>query len=326
MTLQKTMIFGGMLENNWHSMRPALAIALLLATLRPCLVLGQTSIVLDASQQFQFAESYFTKGQYYRAVGEYERLIYFFPQEGRVELAMYRIGLSYLKGERFKQAIRAFGELIEKYKATKLSARSYLKISDCYVKLKQFGRARSTLDNLLEITQDQDVKDEALYRQGWICIEMDEWEKAHDSFERISQGNRDKFRVKHLSEDMNRRELLKPKSPTTAGLLAVVPGAGHLYCERYQDALIAFLLNGIMIYAAYEAFDQDNPGLGGLIAFFEIGLYSGNIYSAVSSAHKYNRKQKRDFLQYLKEHSVLEASAGAAYRGGQLALLYKITF
>ncbi len=67
-------------------------------------------------------------------------------------------------------------------------------------------------------------------------------------------------------------------------------------------------------------------GLGGLITFFEIGLYSGNIYSAVSSAHKYNRKQKRDFLKYLKEHSILEASAGRADEGLELALVYKITF
>ena len=106
----------------------------------------------------------------------------------------------------------------------------------------------------------------------------------------------------------------------------VIPGAGHHYCERYRDALIAFLLNGAMIYAAYEAFDHDNEGLGGLITFFEIGLYSGNIYSAVNSAHKYNRKQKRDFFQYLKEHSMLEASATRLHQGQALALSYKITF
>lgn len=90
--------------------------------------------------------------------------------------------------------------------------------------------------------------------------------------------------------------------------------------------MIAFLLNGAMIWAAYEAFDHDNPGLGGLITFFELGLYSGNIYSATSSAHKYNQKQKHDFLQYLREHSTLEASAGRADEGQALALSYKITF
>ena len=57
-----------------------------------------------------------------------------------------------------------------------------------------------------------------------------------------------------------------------------------------------------------------------------MGFYSGNIYSAVNSAHKYNRKQKQDFLKYLKKHSTLQASASPADRGGQLAVLYKISF
>ena len=66
-------------------------------------------------------------------------------------------------------------------------------------------------------------------------------------------------------------------------------GAGHLYCERKRDAFISFLLNGAMIYAAYGAFDHDLDVLGGIITFFELGFCSENIYSAVSSAHKYNR-------------------------------------
>jgi tetratricopeptide (TPR) repeat protein len=239
---------------------------------------------------------------------------------------MYNIGLSYFEGERFKQAIESFSQLIKRYKTSKLSMMSYLKMSDSYVKLKQFDKALSKLDDLLKITQDLGVKDEALYRQGWAYIETDQWEKAQGSFERISPENRGVFRLKQLSEAINKKESLKRKNPTTAGLLAVIPGAGHLYCERYRDALIAFLLNGVTIYAAYEAFDNDNPGLGSLLTFFGIGLYAGNIYSAVSSAHKYNQKQERDFLQFLKSHSILEVSAARSDHDVQLALLYKITF
>jgi len=84
-------------------------------------------------------------------------------------------------------------------------------------------------------------------------------------------------------------------------LLAIIPGAGHLYCERKKDALISFLLNGAMIYAAYEAFDHDLDVIGGIITFFELGFYSGNIYSAVNSAHKYNRNEKSKFLDYLRK-------------------------
>jgi tetratricopeptide (TPR) repeat protein len=302
------------------------ALVLLLSTPMAHCVHGQTTIVIKADDQFQFAERYFEKEEYYRAVGEYERFIYFFPQDPRVALARYKIGLSYLKGERFTQAVQSFHALIEKHGDTELAMNAYFNLSEAYIMLKQFGNALAALEGLIKQCSDLDVKDRAYYKQGWIYLEMDEWENAQASFDKISPKNRDTYRLKQLSEDISKREFLEIKNPATAGWLAVMPGAGHLYCERYRDALIAFLLNGAMMYAAYEAFDHDNEGLGGLITFFEIGLYAGNIYSAVNSAHKYNRKQKNDFFQYLKDHSMLQASAIRLDEGQALALSYKITF
>jgi tetratricopeptide (TPR) repeat protein len=302
------------------------ALALLLSTLMVRDVHGQTTIVIKADDQFQFAQRYFEREEYYRAVGEYERFIYFFPQDPRVALARYKIGLSYLNGERFTEAVQAFDAVIEKHGDTDLAIKSYFNLSEAYIMLKQFGNALAALDSLIKQCSDLDAKDQAYYKQGWIYLEMDEWEKAQASFDKISPKNRDTYRLKQLSEDISKREFLKIKNPATAGWLAVIPGAGHLYCERYRDALIAFLLNGAMIYAAYEAFDHGNEGLGGLITFFEIGLYAGNIYSAVNSAHKHNRKQKNDFFQYLKDHSMLQASVMRLDKAQALALSYKITF
>ena len=320
------MISGGIMRNSEHLRVLVTVFGLLLSSFLPASIHAQATLVIKADDQFQFAERYFAKGEYYRAVGEYERFIHFFPQDPRVALAMYKVGLSYHKGEQFAQAVQSFHALIEKYRDTELSTKSHFKMSESYVKLKQFGNALTALDSLIRQSSDLDVKDEAYYKRGWIYLEMDEWEKAQASFAAISLKNKNTYRLKQLSDDINKRQSLKSKSPTTAGWLAVIPGAGHLYCERYRDALIAFLLNGAMIYAAYEAFDHDNEGLGGLITFFEIGLYSGNIYSAVNSAHKYNRKQKSDFLQYLKRHSMLEGSAGRSEEGNAVALSYKIAF
>lgn len=90
------------------------------------------------------------------------------------------------------------------------------------------------------------------------------------------------------------------KDPAAAGLMAaVLPGLGHAYCERYKDGLVAFLLNGLFIWAAYEAFEEDHSVLGGILTFLELGWYTGNIYSAVNTAHKYNRAVKNEFLRNL---------------------------
>jgi tetratricopeptide (TPR) repeat protein len=326
-TLWRAMISGGAMRNKRHAGGVFMLLAVVLCASGPSEVLANASVVITAEDQFRFAETYFEGGEYYRAIGEYERFIQFFPKEARVELARYRIALSYFHGQRFKEAIRSFKHLVEKYGDTEFALKSYLKVSESYVKLKQYDEALSTLEVLLKIAKDQDVRDEAFYRGGWIFLEMDDWEKAQASFDKISAKNRDEYRLKELSEEMNKKQFLERKDPTTAGLLAIIPGAGHLYCERYRDALVAFLLNGAMIFAAVEAFDNDNEALGGLLTFFEIGLYSGNIYSAVNSAHKYNRKKQDQFLRYLKDHAKVQLSAGPTeQKGYAMALVCRITF
>jgi tetratricopeptide (TPR) repeat protein len=283
-------------------------------------------IVLDPERQFQFAEYYFQKGEYYRAIGEYERFIYFFPLSDKVELARYRISLSYLRGERYKEAIQAFNAFIGEYRTTECALKSYLGISKAYVLLKRYDVALTSLKNLITIAPDQKIRDEAYYQRGWVYLEMGLWEKARESFEKVSPQNRKMYNIRQILIEIDRKLPLKRKNPTVAGLLAIIPGAGHLYCERKRDAFVSFLLNGALIYAAYEAFDHDHDALGGIITFFELGFYSGNIYSAVSSAHKYNRAEKSKFLNYLKKHAKINISSVRKNEDKSLVLSCQFSF
>ena len=116
-------------------------------------------------------------------------------------------------------------------------------------------------------------------------------------------------------------ERLPYKSPSTAGVLAaVLPGSGHVYCDRYKDGVVAFLLNGLFIWATLEAFDNDQEVLGGILGFLELGWYSGNIYSAVNTAHKYNRSLKNDYLKNLPELNLFSTP------GRSFGLSLKMTF
>jgi len=283
-------------------------------------------IVIDPERQFQFAEDYFQNGEYYRAIGEYKRFIYFFPSSDKVELARYKIGLCFLNGEQYLEAIKAFDELIGDYQNTGYALKSYLKISRAYVLLKRYDAALTHIKNVITIAPNQEIKDEAYYQGGWVYLEMGLWEKAQKYFEEISVQNRKNYNLKKIIMELDRKLPLKRKNPTTAGLLAIIPGAGHLYCERKKDALISFLLNGAMIYAAYEAFDHDLDVIGGIITFFELGFYSGNIYSAVSSAHKYNRDEKSKFLDYLKKNTKVNISLSKHHEGESLLLVCKFSF
>jgi tetratricopeptide (TPR) repeat protein len=278
-----------------------------------------SSIIINPDKQFNFAEYYFSKKDYLMAVAEYNRFIYFFPEDQRVETVMYRIGMSYYLGEHFKNAIDSFNAVIDRYVDTDLSIKSYFMISEAHVKLNAFGLAIINLNNLITLTHDENVKDEAYYRLGWIYIETSSWEKARLYFSKISTKNKTKYRLERLSTELNKEKSIPKKDPGLAGFLSIMPGAGYLYCERYQDALIAFLLNGGLIYAAYESFDDHNNALGGVIAFVEFGFYAGNIYGAVTSAHKYNRKQTGQFIEKLKNNTKINLSADVKNKGICLA-------
>jgi hypothetical protein len=77
-----------------------------------------------------------------------------------------------------------------------------------------------------------------------------------------------------------------------------------------------------MIAAAYTAFDNDNPALGGILALVGSGFYAGNIYGSISSAHKYNQLQTDKFVSGIRQRYKLDLSLLPAQGGAMLSLQY----
>jgi len=280
------------------------------------------SLTLNPDKQFDYAQELFSAKDYLTAVNEYKRFIYFFPKDERVELAMFQVGQSYFLGRQFDEAVKSFKKLTDRDFETEYSIRSYFKISEIYIALKAFDLALINLNNLVMITKDDNIRDEAFYRIGWIYIETASWDNARHYFEKISPGNRNKFRLERLADELDKETLIPQKNPKLAGFLSIIPGGGYLYCERYQDALIAFLLNGGLILAAYESFDKGHGALGGLITFVGFGFYAGNIYGAVTSAHKFNRKETGQFIYKLKKNARVNLSADLENKGVLLSFRF----
>ena len=75
-------------------------------------------VVLDADQQYQYAETCFNRGDYEAATAEYKRFVHFFPEDMRVEKAMFAIAMSDYHRERFQEAIAAFTEAENRFPNT----------------------------------------------------------------------------------------------------------------------------------------------------------------------------------------------------------------
>ena len=260
---------------------------------------NNTRFVIEPDSQFEFADSYFQKGRYLEAVTEFERFIHFFPEKPGVPEARYRIGLAFFNIGRYKEAIESFSTVIERHYPSELAMKSYFRMSESFIKLDDPGSAIRLLRHLSETAPSELIRDEAFYRIGWINLELGNFSQARDSFAKISRENRERFRLRELTSVLSKDKLFLQKDPFLAGAFSIIPGAGFLYTERYQDALTAFLLNSAFIWAAYESFESGNEALGGIVTFVGSGFYLGNIYGAVSGAHKYNRRSKRKFLEDL---------------------------
>jgi len=304
-----------------------LAMGMILFLLTPHIQLkcfaGKT-LTINADKQFQFAETYFNRSEYTQAIDEYRRFLYFFPDEHRIDTARFRIGQAYMRSNDFERAIKAFKALLDGSPSQDLLVKSYWLISDSHVALRQYDEAVSNIEHLIALkNEDPDIKDEANYRIGWIYIETGAFDKATTYFDRISPANKTKFAIDNVFAELEKEPLIERKSPFLAGSLSLVPGLGYLYCERPRDALVAFLVNGAMIFATYAAIKNDNPALGGILAFVELGFYSANIYGATGSAHKFNRRKKQNFIDTLKQNTRLQLSSIHRNKGFVVALQYR---
>ena len=286
-----------------------------------------SGIPLDPSAQFDFSEHLFKEGDYENALLEYKRFVHFFPNDGRAGSALFQTGVSYFKIGKFSDSIQTFETVIARFSDTPLFEKSHFMISQCHRRLGEPSLAVNTLHNLIVVTKDTDVKDKAHFESGWLYLEMpwkaESIEKARQSFSQVSEENQQKYKVEALITRLDRVQTgidkIPSKNPVLAGSLSIIPGLGQIYCGRYQDALISFVLNGGLILAAKEAFDDRNNALGGVISFVGLGFYAGNIYGASTSAHKYNETKRREFIDRLRQDVKIGVSGMTNQQGVMLS-------
>lgn len=279
-------------------------------------------ITIDSEGQFQFARQTMERGEYLRAVAEFERFIHFFPEDEKVPQARYLIGFCYLKAKKYESARKALEKAYKSHSSGPIGGKALFLMGESYYRQGLLKEAQQYFKKVIETYPHLDVKHAAQYRLAWSRMKEDKWREASETFMRVEKSSPLYPNSQELAEVSLKGEALPYKKPATAGVLAILPGLGHLYCGRPKDALVAFLLNGLTIWAAVEAFDEDLQVLGSILLLVEVGWYTGNIYSAVNSAHKYNRKVRNDFRRDLPDRLNLNFFTT---RGG-LGLALKMDF
>jgi len=149
-----------------------------------------------------------------------------------------------------------------------------------------FSAAAGAFHKAMDLTSDKSVLD--LIRAYYVeaKLKADEWPAAAKEVENIQTSTAKAIR-REMTEDLPWR------SPALSGTMsALLPGSGQVYCGRYQEGFWAFVVCGVFAFASYEAFDHDLGWVGGATTLTGLSWYSGNIYGAISAAHKHNSREK----------------------------------
>lgn len=280
-------------------------------------------LTIDADAQYRYARTLIDRGDHDAAIAEFDRFVHFFPDDPRVPQARFSTAMSHFKADRIEAAAGIFLRITDNYAGDPLQTEAFFMLSRCHARQGKSEQAMLDLHNLMVLSDDTAVIDRARYAIGWLYVDQARWEQAATTFDSVTAGNRHRLGIPDLQQALARSDAIAHRDPTTAGLLSIVPGGGQLYCGRYKDALAALLINTGLIWASWEAFDNDQPALGSVLAFVEFGFYAGNIYGATASAHKFNREQAAMFREDLYRQRQPRLSLGPLPDGAALCLTVK---
>ncbi len=264
----------------------------------PAMAVETPGLVITPDIQFSYAQQLFKKQDYITAQVEFKRFLHFFSRDFRVNEAQFKIAMSLYYSQQFHEAAKLFNKIILENNEDRYTWESYFMQSKAFLAMGKSGYAKVVLQNYLKLTDDLGSKDQIYLELARINIRetmnlgTDNLNLAKDYLTLISPAKQEDKDVADQIEAIRQVRSLPKKSPALSGILAIIPGGGFLYCERYKDAFVTFCLNAGLMYAAYEAFNHDNPALGGVITFVEAGFYAGNIYGSISAAHKHNKARQ----------------------------------
>jgi len=256
----------------------------------------------------QFGDHLFKGEDYYRAITEYKRFLYFHPKHSRANETKLLVGLSYLKGEKWQPALKYFEGLTNH--DNRYADEAQFLMGQTHLDSKKYKNAIMEWQNFLHRYQKSPLKNAATYQTAWAHFLIENMDDAQSSFLTLHNKLFNSHSTSMIQE-INTWDALPSRSPTLAGIMsAILPGSGQVYTGRAWDGVSAFFINAAFAYGIYETIDREHYVAAGILAIVASGFYGGNILGAVSNAHKFNRRTKDSKFEELKTKHGLKVEWG----------------
>ncbi|MBN8222765.1 MAG: hypothetical protein J0L53_17760 [Spirochaetes bacterium] len=248
------------------------------------------------------ADAFADEQDYYRAITEYKKVIFLFPDYEKLEWVHFQIGKMYYEGGRFAQTKHELLPLTEsKDERLKFVSLNYIALS--YYENQEYSNAQRLFADLQASTDGAPyVLDYTIY-SGMAAAGN---RKFGEAFERMSDAKKNWATKKEAGAVMNpqygeffdktlplleKAKGLSAKNPYWAIFFsALIPGSGHFFLGEWDTGIVSFSLVGGATFLAVDGFLRDSAVQSILFTTFATGAYIGQIYSSYRTARKYNEE------------------------------------
>ncbi|HDR06284.1 MAG TPA: hypothetical protein ENN88_01480 [Candidatus Coatesbacteria bacterium] len=244
--------------------------------------------------QLAFARELLGRGEFFKAVLEYERLLHFFPTSPLADEAAFGVGLAYDGAGEYAAAGAAYRQFLADHPASGLVPRVRLALGRSLALGRDYANARQELESLAGESPPLETSGRARILSGLTFLPTWELASAETEFLRAAgdfSGEPEGELGAELARVAARRTELPRVSPGFASLAsAVVPGLGQVIAGNLWDGVLALTANALWVGAAWWAAEEGEFAAAALAGLLGAGFYLGNVYNAGQAAEEFNRR------------------------------------
>jgi len=269
--------------------KKTVALLIILAALAPA-----AELTLTDEGQLTFARELCGRGEFFKAVLEYERLLHFFPSSSLADDAAFGVGLAYDGAGEYGVASSTYRQFLADYPSSDLVPRVRLALGRSLALGRDYADARLELEGLASESPPLESSGRARILCGLTYLPTWDLESAEGEFSRAAgdfPGDPAGALGDELARIAARRTELPRVNPGLASLAsALVPGLGQVIAGDFWDGVLALTTNALWIGATWWAAEEGEFPAATLAGFIGAGFYLGNVYNAGQAAEEANRR------------------------------------
>jgi len=265
-------------------------------------VLFSMTFVSSSDLCLDIAEKFFNIGDYYAAITEYKRFIFFSSNTNNenISYSYYKIALAYRNQQKWNECIDAFQRSIQTALTEGTRDERKIDLAITLISSGNYNGAEFLLIKLEMFSQVQEIKQKASFFRGISSLYSFKWKQAREAFSfyfpNIQSESKEIF--KQVDSLLANAEDVKYRSPKLAKIFStILPGSGQIYAGNWRNGINALLINVATGYLFInDIFNREYfDAIFNTLFIFE-RFYSGNRFNAEESAKKYNYRINKSFL------------------------------